>query len=309
MQELLASTDQPESIVHQVNRGQIAVAKCDEDYSWGRVRVEKIEGESIKVRFLDFGSVELKKLEEIFVMPESVMEFSAGAFLVPVNSKEEANDENIARIYDLLDTGEELCVVLGSDKSGVFFIGGRQVLPEEEVAEEQTDEDVVVEASYVQQAVETVEEVEEVALVVEKAFDFNGEVEVTVSHVEKGGGVWVTPVQLQDEVDALMEELNKLRPELQLAVGCKEGDTVAAIYSEDGELYRSRVLSTSGMQLQVLFIDFGNTEEKSAKEILALPRHLHEEVRRKLALKVQMAGVETFIQEEGERMKLEEKLT
>ena len=123
MQELLASTDQPEPIVHQVNQGQIAVAKCDEDSSWGRVRVEKIEGESIKVRFLDFGSVELKRLEEIFVMPESVMEFPAGAFLVPVNSKEEANDENIARIYDVLDTGEELCVVLGSDKSGAFFIG------------------------------------------------------------------------------------------------------------------------------------------------------------------------------------------
>ena len=39
--ELLASTDNLEPIVHQVNRGQIAVAKCDEDSSWGRVRVEK----------------------------------------------------------------------------------------------------------------------------------------------------------------------------------------------------------------------------------------------------------------------------
>ena len=69
---------------------------------------KKIEGESIKVRFLDFGRVELKRLEEIFVMPESVMEFPAGAFLVSVNSKEDTTDRNIARIYELLDTGEEL---------------------------------------------------------------------------------------------------------------------------------------------------------------------------------------------------------
>ena len=62
-------------------------------------------------------------------------------------------------------------------------------MPEEEevVADEQADDDVVVESSDVQQAVKTVEQVEEVAVFVEKALKSRGEVEVTVSHVEKGG--------------------------------------------------------------------------------------------------------------------------
>ena len=245
------------------------------------------------------------------MMPESVMEFPAGAFLVSVNSKDEATDENRGRIYDLLDTGEELSVVLGSDKSGVFYIGGRQVLPEEVETDKQATAEVLVEASDVQQPVERVKQFEEVAEFVEKAWELKGEVEVSVTHVEKGGRVWVTPVQLQEQVDDLMDQLNKLKPELQLAVQCEEGDTVAAIYSEDGELYRSRVVSRSGVNLQVQFIDFGNTEEKSAEELLSLPRHLHEEVMRGLAIKVQMAGLDISVQqeEEEERVKLEEKLT
>ena len=307
MQELLASTVNLEPLA-QANPGQIAVAKCDEDSSWGRVKVEGNEGESIKVRFLDFGSVEFKRMEEIFMMPESVMEFPASAFLVSVNSKIETTDENRGRIYDLLDTGEELCVVLRSDKSGVFYIGGRQVLPDEAETEKQAAKDVLVGASNVQQADKRVEQLEEVAMFVEKALELKGELEVSVTHVEKGGWVWATPVQLQEQVDDLMEELDKLRPELQPAVQCEEGDTVAAIYSEDGELYRSRIVSRSGVNLQVQFIDFGNTEEKSAKELLSLPRHLHEEVRRGLAIKVQMADLDTSVEEE-ERVKLEEKLT
>ena len=308
VQELLASTDHLEPIA-EANPGQIAVAKCDEDSSWGRVKVEENAGDSVKVRFLDFGSVELKRMEEIFTMPELVMEFPAGAFLVSVNSKDGSTDENRGRIYDLLDTGEELSVVVGSDKSGVFYIGGRQVLPEEAETDQQAAEEVLVEASDVQQPGEMVKQLEEVAVFVEKAWESKGEVEVSVTHVEKGGWVWATPVQLQEQVDDLMDQLNKLKPELQLAVQCEEGDTVAAIYSEDGELYRSRVLSRSGENLHVQFIDFGNTEEKGAKELLSLPKHLHEKVMRGLAIKVQMAGLGTSVQEEEERFKLEEKLT
>ena len=313
MGELLASTGELEVIAQPPNPGQIAVAKCDEDSSWGRIKVEENDGDFIKVRFLDFGSVELKRLEEIFMIPESVMKFPAGAFPVSLDSKDETTDENRERIYDLLDTGEELIVVLGNDKSGVFYIGGRQVLPEEAETDKQAVEEVVVEASddVEQEADEKVEQFEEVAVFVEKAWESKGEVEVSVSHVEKGGWVWVTPVQLQEEVDALMEELRKLKPELGLAVDFTEGDTVAAIYSEDGELYRCRIVSRNGLYLQVLFVDFGNTEEKSAKEILALPSNLSEKMRPGFAMKVRMAGFDISSKEddEKERMKLEEKLT
>ena len=290
-EELLAFSGHLEPIA-QAKVGQIAVTKCDEDSSWGRVRVEEIEDDSIKVRFLDFGSVEHKRLEEIFYVPESVMEFPAGAFLVSVNSKDEATDENRERIYELLETGEELSVELGSDRCGVFFIGMRQVLPEETLMKKPVAEEVV--------------EDKKLAKIMEDVFNSKVEVEVTVTHIEESGLVWVTPVQLQEEVNSLMEELGKLQPELKLAVECKDGETFAAVYSEDGELYRCRVIGRNGGHLEVLFIDFGNTEEKSEEELLALPRHLNEEVRRGMAMKVQMAGVGNS---EDKRVKLEESLT
>ena len=116
----------------QANPGQFAVVKCDQDSTWGRVKVEGSEGDLVKVRFLEVGSVEFNRMEEIFRMPESVIGFPAFTFLVSINSKIENNEENKLRIAKLLESGE-LCVVLRSDKSGVFCIGGQQVFPEPDV--------------------------------------------------------------------------------------------------------------------------------------------------------------------------------
>ena len=134
--EQLGNSGQLEPLL-QADECQYGVTKSEEDSSWGRVKIKKMEGGSTEVLFLDFGSVEVKRLDEIFMMPEMVREIPAAAFWVSIASREEDTEENRMSIYDLLDTEDEVDVVFGSGNSGVFFKGQKQVLPEEEAIEEE----------------------------------------------------------------------------------------------------------------------------------------------------------------------------
>ena len=142
--EQLGNSGQLEPLL-QADECQYGVTKSEEDSSWGRVKIKKIEGGSTEVLFLDFGSMEIKRPDEIFMMPEIVREIPAAAFWVSIASGEEDTEENRMSIYDLLDTEEEVDVVLGSGNSGVFFKGEKQVLPDEEAIEEEDVRESVME--------------------------------------------------------------------------------------------------------------------------------------------------------------------
>ena len=53
----------------------------------------------------------------------------------------------------------------------------------------------------------------------------------------------------------------------EAAVGAVVGSLAAVRFSEDGLVYRARVLQAEGAGLLVRFIDFGNTEMKTPKEL------------------------------------------
>ena len=62
--EQLGNSGQLEPLL-QADECQYGVTKSEEDSSWGRVKIKKIEGGSTEVLFLDFGSVEIKRPDEI----------------------------------------------------------------------------------------------------------------------------------------------------------------------------------------------------------------------------------------------------
>ena len=120
-----------------------------------------------------------------------------------------------------------------------------------------------------------------------------------ITHVESANKVWVVAQDQQAELDLVMEELATLRPTLGPVTDVKVDNTVGAVFSEDGELYRGKVIDNSST---VLFIDFGNTEVKQAEEMLKLPEHLHEDKIAAFAMYLQVANGD----EAGAREKLEE---
>ena len=120
-----------------------------------------------------------------------------------------------------------------------------------------------------------------------------------ITHVESANKVWVVAQDQQAELDLVMEELATLRPTLGPVTDVKVENTVGVVFSEDGELYRGKVIDNSST---VLFIDFGNTEVKQAEEMLKLPEHLHEDKIAAFAMYLQVANGD----EAGAREKLEE---
>merc|ERR1719318_1392483 len=52
------------------------------------------------------------------------------------------------------------------------------------------------------------------------------------------------------------------------------GQLCAARYSQDEAMYRAEVISVKDQVVRVMFIDYGNTEEKTILEVFMMPEEL-----------------------------------
>ena len=107
---------------------------------------------------------------------------------------------------------------------------------------------------------------------------------VTVGSVEQTDRVWIC---LDDPCDLIMGELETVQDSLvrldssEVAVGFLG----AAIFSEDGALYRAEVqkVLASEKEVEVRYVDYGNTEKVQRDSLFKLPPNLEEAARPKLA--------------------------
>jgi hypothetical protein len=256
VQDLLASAADLRSLGPAV-LGQFAVTRYSEDGELYRVRLEALQDGAATARFIDFGNKEEKDDKELFALPASVQGIAAGAFAVEVDTEYEETEGNRGKMFEILESGE-LALEVDQENKGIFFISEEQVMPEVKAAEPSEP---------------------------------RGPEAVTVGHVESTVWAWAMPARRQEELDDIMNELAVLRPDLALAAGTASGATVVAVFSEDGELYRARVLDKpdDGI-IKVRFIDFGNIEQKAAVELLELPGRLQEDQLPGLAERVRLAG-------------------
>ena len=319
--QVLSSIKEP-VMLPRVVEGQLAIARSDEDGALGRVKVERFTGERFLVRFIDFGNVEEKRGDELYSVPEGIDQIPAGAFLVEVATKKTNSEAEVQALYDQLEAGK-LTLVVDGGEGPALFVDGKQVHPEagggkEEVATCEEAKKTTA-AIFKQEGqsidLETGGENERICPAGDgKVNPKNGEKEevvtlgvggesVLITHVESSTKVWVVAQEQQAELDMVMDEMATLKPVLEpvtdVTTGILWGDTVAAVFSEDGELYRGRLIDN---QPTVLFIDFGNAEVKQAEELFKLPEHLQEEKLAAFATCVRVANAGQI----GAREKLEE---
>ena len=81
--------------------------------------------------------------------------------------------------------------------------------------------------------------------------------------VENGPKLEQLTTQLRAELEA--------RPPVVGAYTPKVGDLCVAKFSMDDEWYRAKVLSVSGSQVSVLFVDYGNREQTQAVKLAQIP--------------------------------------
>merc|ERR1719268_775856 len=286
------------------------MAKSEEDGSLGRVKVE-----TVKEGGFDYGNVEEKLGGELYALPEEVEKIPSLAFLVEVVTEIPNTEVEVQTLYDSLD-GKNLSLRRVDGKVASFFVDGVLLHPERGNAGGHSPRKVTYPAEQVK-----VEEIlplkgsgdrdigrKQTRLHIAEEGDANKEsrgacdvksrdeesqgISVTITHVENDNKVWVT--SQQEELDLLMEELASLV--LEPAYHVNMEDTVAIIFSEDGVLYRGRLIDDKGT---VLFIDYGNTEVKQVEDMFKLPDHLQEANTPAFATAVQVAS-------SGGRGKLEE---
>jgi len=326
--QVLSSIKEP-VVVAPVVEGQLAIARSDEDGALGRARVERCTGERFLVRFIDFGNVEEKRGDELYSVPEGIDQIPAGAFLVEVATKKTNSEAEVQALYDQLEAGKLTLVVDGS-KGPALFVDGRQVHPE---AGDGGKGDPSEKVATCGEAKKTTEEIlnqggqsvgfeagwenedicdagdgkvhpktggkEELATLDGKREGEPGSESVLITHVESSSKVWVVAQDRQAELDLVMEEMSTLKAVLEPVTDITTRDTVAAVFSEDGELYRGRLIDNHPT---AFFIDFGNAEVKLTEELFILPTHLQEEKIAAFATSVMVANAGQI----GAREKLEE---
>eukprot|EP00092_Neocalanus_flemingeri_P005677 GFUD01006115.1.p1 GENE.GFUD01006115.1~~GFUD01006115.1.p1 ORF type:complete len:1336 (-),score=537.20 GFUD01006115.1:224-4036(-) len=103
--------------------------------------------------------------------------------------------------------------------------------------------------------------------------------EVTVVHVERVDRVWVVPKDRFPELEKMMVELASWLEEEQnkVHVDKVEVDMLCCVeFSEDGEMYRCRVVGVEEGVAEVEYIDYGNCEEVEVGDILELPQRFRD---------------------------------
>ena len=132
---------------------------------------------------------------------------------------------------------------------------------------------------------------------------------VTVGSVEQTDRVWIC---LDEPCNHLMDQLESAQGSLvrlhssEVAVGL----LAAAIFSEDGALYRAEVLKILPCEeeVEVRYVDYGNTEKVRRDSLFKLPSNL--EAAAKLAVAVELEGVDARVvgNSEKNRAKIAKKL-
>jgi hypothetical protein len=105
-------------------------------------------------------------------------------------------------------------------------------------------------------------------------FCMNEELSGEVMQVSQGKSAWFFPSSLQASLDAMMDQLDLLASSLTPLpiTDVFTGQLCGATFSEDEGMYRAEIISVGKNVVEVLFIDYGNTEEKSMQDLFMLPK-------------------------------------
>ena len=123
--------------------------------------------------------------------------------------------------------------------------------------------------------VEKVEPAELFKKVEPRPLETEQEVAVYVVHVESVDRVWVSRLQEDEAIVALMADLAELQKTLTKASRKKAGAVFGAVYPGDGEFYRVVLQDRAGPgMVTVHYMDFGNSDVIPVETLLNLPGHI-----------------------------------
>jgi len=243
--DTLASTLSPMS-ASDVFPGQRCGAKFSEDEVMYRAKVISVKDDMIEVIYIDYGNSESRSLSDLFALPNEILYQNPHVVKLELDGCEKFSLESVKDVK-------------------LSDVNGRILA--------QIDAEIVEDS-------EVKDDIQQKVNIKEEKLPMSLKIPVSVGHVESVSKVWVTPILKVEGIDVNDEMITQIKDKLALyqtnpqllkpKVNVEEGDVGITTFTEDTCMYRFR-LEEGNM---VRFVDYGNMEQKSVKDLFELPEDL-----------------------------------
>lgn len=250
--------------------GDLCLALFHEDNGWYRAQVLSVAGQSFTVFFIDYGNTETVKIDDLRSASEYVLAIPALSTkchisdCIPLN-EQSWTEEETKKISSMLHSQEFIAEVVSVNSSVQITTCTVKLFKTDEpnvpvfLRKSSSSSDLTVKLEELQ---------------------VGQEYTVFISYVESSRKFWVQLKQKEGELNSLMSDIGACFAEDLPSSGDILNPTLhqicASCFSEDGSFYRAKVQSLNGDMCKVFFVDYGNSENKSASELFTLPQVLCE---------------------------------
>ena len=254
-------------IPSSISVGDLCLALFHEDNGWYRAQVLSVSGNSVTVFFIDYGNTETVKIDKLRNASDFVLA------IPPLTTKcqiadcssffDKWTEEETKKIESMLHSQEFIAEIVDVDTSASIASCTVKLF--------KTDEPTV--PVFLRKSSSSSD-----LTVKNEELQIGQDSSVFISFVDSPQKFWVQLKEKENELNSLMSDIGACFAEDLPS----SGDIVkpalnqicASCFSEDGSFYRAKVQSVSGDTCKVFFVDYGNSENKSASELFTLPQVL-----------------------------------
>lgn len=254
--------------MNNVKSGDTVVAKFSEDEAWYRAYVENIQDSNTTVRFVDYGNTDKVSKSELFKVAENFLQVPAQALRCNLSGVKPLQSGWSADTKDIMQSlvPEAVKVKFESknpDGTWVVSLSAGDV----DVAEE------LIQAAVARREVSSTSTASEVTsqFPQQTPLQEGSTHQVFVSHVNSPASFYCQLVQNSEKLDTLLGEIEEQAEMFDPVNSLSEGMACMAKYSADEAWYRSVIARVSGNTVDVLFVDYGNSESTSKDDICNIP--------------------------------------
>ena len=243
--------------IQNVREGDVVLALFDADGVWYRGRILTKNPEVLTVFFIDYGNTELVAPENVRQVPHSLVDRPSLAkfcHFVEINaSGSEWRQDEKDKIEEMLVNEEfdfeivspgssgSLNVRLLNDRGNVMYGGSLHA----------EQDDISLRTSSLQPG---------------------SSLNAFLSYVDSANKFWIQNRKQEANLTNLMSDIaNHVTKGADSLTNPSLGTFCLATYSEDGEPYRSQILTSNSGRCLVQFVDYGNSESKNVNELMSLP--------------------------------------
>ncbi|XP_064626678.1 uncharacterized protein LOC135487163 isoform X2 [Lineus longissimus] len=232
--------------------GMVCGSKFSEDESWYRAEVVSVlPGNKAKVVFVDYGNTDEVDVGSLRILPADLVQKPLLAFECKLEEGITNNEENINKLTNMTVDKELKVEFLSSSKpiKVRLFVEGKDVA--ESLA---GDTSPATDSPKYPEYMLT-----------------GNKHKACVCHVESPAQFYIQMVADDSKLNELMDQLDgHYSANASVLPQVTEGVACVCRYSEDNGWYRGKVVARCDATVTVQFVDYGNCEDKSVKEVYSL---------------------------------------